>query len=471
MLSVLLFNQQSAYGQALNGSVVGNVRDTSEAVIEAAAVTLTNMDTGQSRETLTSSVGSFDFATVQPGAYQLRVNRNGFATHVQTGITVTADNVARVDVTMRVGGVSETIRVESAAAVLQTDSAEVRHELDTADLSKIPVPVGRNYQSLLSTMPGFTPPTNNHSVGTNPSRALYFAVNGGDHYQNNTRIDGATTMNVWLPDIVAMVPTLESIATVNVSTNSFDAETGFTGGANIGVQTKSGANQAHGAAFESHTDNALKARPFFLPSNQKKGKLVYHEFGGAFGGGIVKDKLFYFLSYEGNRDHEYAHALQTTPTAAIKSGDMSGSGTPIYDPTSGNVSGTGRTPFPGNRIPAARIDPIALKISNLLPLPNVPGNPLTNDYDGSGVYTFGRERGDSKINWNPTSKLSSFARFSLLKFDEYDPPGIWRGWRHRHQSPGRPARYGARRDLQPDCQRHLSAAAEPHRGRLLRLGE
>ena len=92
MLSVLLFNQQSAYGQALNGSVVGSVRDTSEAVIDAAVVTLTNMDTGQSRETLTSSVGSFDFATVQPGAYQLRVNRNGFATHVQTGITAHGQN-------------------------------------------------------------------------------------------------------------------------------------------------------------------------------------------------------------------------------------------------------------------------------------------------------------------------------------------------------------------------------------------
>ena len=219
---------------------------------------------------------------------------------------------------------------------LQTDSGEVRHQLDSTDLSKIPVPVGRNYQSLLSTMPGFTPPTNNHSVGTNPSRALYFAVNGGDHYQNNTRIDGATTMNVWLPDIVAMVPTLESIATVNISTNSFDAETGFTGGANIGVQTKSGANQLHGAIFEGHTNNNLKARPFFLPSNQDKGKLVLHEFGGALGGKIIKDRLFYFLSYEGNRDHEYAHILQTVPTAAMKAGDMSGSGTPIYDPATGS---------------------------------------------------------------------------------------------------------------------------------------
>jgi hypothetical protein len=411
-----------AYAQALNGSVVGNVKDASDAVIAGAVITLNNTQSGQARQTVTSPVGSYDFATVQPGVYELKVAKSGFTTYVQSGITVTADGVARIDVIMRIGAVTETVRVDAAAAVLQTDSAEVRHELGSAELNKLPIPVGRNYQSLFTMLPGFTPPTNNHSVGTNPSRALYFAVNGGDHYQNNTRIDGATTMNVWLPDIVAMVPTLESIETVNVATNSFDAETGFTGGGNIGVQTKSGTNSLHGALFEDHTNNNLKARPFFLPSNQQKGKLVYHDFGAAGGGRIVKDKLFYFLSYEGSRDHEYVHLLQTVPTAAIKSGKMSGSGTPIYDPISGNASGAGRTAFPGNIIPTERLDPIALKVSNMLPLPNVPGSGLTNNYDGTGVYTFGRERADSKVNWNPNARLSSFARFSMLRFDEYDPP-------------------------------------------------
>jgi hypothetical protein len=419
---VALLPVSAIYAQALNGSVVGNVKDASDAMVAGAVITLGNSETGQSRQTVTSPMGSFDFATVQPGVYELKVAKSGFTTYVQTGIAVTADGVARIDVILRIGAVTETVKVEAAAAVLQTESGEVRHELGAGTLNKLPVPVGRNYQSLFTMLPGFTPPTNNHSVGTNPSRALYFAVNGGDHYQNNTRIDGATTMNVWLPDIVAMVPTLESIETVNVATNSFDAETGFTGGGNIGVQTKSGTNQVHGALFEDHTDNNLKARPFFLPSNQQKGKLVYHDFGGAVGGRIVKDKLFYFLSYEGSRDHEYVHILQTVPTAAIKSGDMSGSGTPIYDPQTGNAAGVGRTAFPGNIIPAARLDPIALKVSNMLPLPNVPGSGLTNNYDGSGVYTFGRERADSKLNWNPTSRLTSFARFSMLRFDEYDPP-------------------------------------------------
>src|SRR3954451_21227878 len=413
---------QRLQAQALNGSVLGNVIDSTGGVVVDSVISLSNIETGQSRPTVADPSGVFPFATVPPGTYEIRANKPGFSNFVQTGLVVSPDAIVRVDVALRLGEVSETVTVQSNAAVLQTDSGEVRHQLDSADLTKIPVPVGRNYQSLLSTVPGFTPPTNNHSVGTNPSRALYFSVNGGDHYQNNTRIDGATTMNVWLPDIVAMVPTLESIATVNISTNSFDAETGFTGGGNIGVQTKSGTNQVHGALFEAHTNNNLKARPFFLPSNQQKGKLVLHEFGAAAGGKIIKDRLFYFLSYEGNRDHEYAHLLQTAPMAAIKSGDMSGSGTPIYDPATGGSNGSGRTPFAGNRIPLARMDPIALKISNLIPLPNVPGNPLTNNYDGSGTYAFGRERADSKINWNPTSKLTSFARFSMLRFDMSDPP-------------------------------------------------
>jgi hypothetical protein len=411
-----------AHGQALNGSVVGNVTDSKEAVVGGAAVALINVDTGQTRQVVTNPVGSYDFPTVQPGTYQLGVMRDGFATYVQSGITVTADNVTRVDVALRLGAVNETVQVTASTAVLQTDSGEVRHELDTSRLSNLPLPVGRNYQSLLTTVPGFSPPTNSHSVPTNPSRALFFNVNGGDPYQNSTRIDGASTLNVWLPDIVAIVPTLESIEMVNVSTNSMDAETGFTGGGAISVQTKSGTNRLHGSMFENYTGNALKARPFFLPSNQQKGKLILHEFGASLGGRIIRDKLFYFMSYEGNRDHEYAQVLVTVPTAEIKNGDMAGSPTPIYDPMTGTASGANRTPFTGNRIPQSRLDPITFQVSNMLPLPNVPGNPLTNNYSGSGSYIFRRDRADTKLSWNPKAKLTTFGRFSMLNYETYDPP-------------------------------------------------
>jgi hypothetical protein len=412
---------RTACGQALYGSVVGNVKDPTGAAVPDTAITLTNTVTHQSRETVTRSDGGYSFATVQPGSYTVKAVKVGFTEFEQTQVLVTADNIMRVDATLSLGVVNQAVMVQSLGAALQTDSAELHNDLSSRQLENIPVPVGRNYQNLLVLVPGFTPPTSAHSIPTNPSRSLDFGVNGGTNHQNMTRVDGASTVNANIADVNVLVPTLESIETIYVATSSFDAETGFAGAGSVAIQTKSGTNQTHGVAFESFTDNDLKARPFFLPFNSQKGKLVFNEFGGTLGGKIITDKLFYFLSYEGSRDHEYANVLQTVPDALVKSGNMTESGTPIYDPTTGAASGTGRTPFAGNIIPASRIDPIALKISNMLPLPNVPGSPLTNNYNAGGDFSFARDRADTKVNWNPTSKLSAFARFSLLKFNCDDP--------------------------------------------------
>jgi len=294
------------HAQALNGSVVGNVTDSSDAAVPASLVVLTNTTTGQSRQTITGRTGEYDFPTVQPGTYTLKVTKEGFSPLEQTDITVSASGTSRVDVTLKVGGVTETVLVQGLEASLQTDSGEVRRDLTANELDTLPVPPGRNYENLFTMLPGFTPPANAHSIPTNPSRSLRFYVNGGDSMQNNTRIDGAMTKNVDQGDAEAIMPTLESIESVNVSTNAMDAETGFTGGGNVAVQTKSGTNQLHGSAFETYSGNKLEARSFFLPSNQELGKLVYHQFGGAAGGRIIKDKLFYFVSYEGIRDHEFA---------------------------------------------------------------------------------------------------------------------------------------------------------------------
>jgi len=407
--------------QALNGSVVGNAKDASGAAVPGADVLLTSVSTAQSRQTTTGNGGEYDFATVEPGAYTLKVTKAGFAVFEQTNVAVSPNVTTRVDPALKVGGVSETVVVQGQEVPLQTDSAEVRENLNVKQLETLPLPPGLNYQNLFTTVPGFTPPANEHSVPSNPSRSLRFYVNGGDSMQNNTRIDGAGTKNADQADAEAILPTLESIESVNISSNAMDAETGFTGGGNVGVQTKSGTNQLHGAAFETYSGNKLEARSFFLPSNQELGKLVFHQFGGAAGGRIIKDKLFYFASFEGVRDHEFAQVLVTVPDALVKSGNMSESGTMIYDPATGAASGTGRTPFPNNIIPASRFDPIAAKLSSMLPLPNVPGATLTNNYDGTGGYVFDRNHMDAKVNWNPTSKLTSFVRFSYLNFWVNDP--------------------------------------------------
>src|SRR5207302_10092147 len=211
------------------------------------------------------------------------------------------------------------------------------------ELENLPVPIGRNYQQLYRTLPGFSPPVNPHSVPTNPSRALEFNVNGTSDDQNNTRIDGVSTTHVQLPHVNAYVPALESIQEVNVVTNSFDAEQGLAGGSAINVQIKSGTNEVHGSAFEYHSNQHLKAWPESVPSGQSaKPKLVYNQFGGTVGGPIKKDKLFYFVSYEGSYDHRNVQRKVTVPTAAMRAGDFSqflASGTIIYNPFT-DASGT-----------------------------------------------------------------------------------------------------------------------------------
>src|SRR6516162_4228950 len=171
----MLLLPSAARSQALNGSVVGNVRDASDAAVPGATVTLTSTTTNQNREVVTDAQGGYNFATVQPGVYSIRVTKGGFATLEQSNITVSADNVARVDVVLKVGGITETVQVEAQAAVLQTDSAQVSKDITVEQLQNMPVYAGRNYQNLLNTVPGITPVrSNSHSVGTNPSRAQFY---------------------------------------------------------------------------------------------------------------------------------------------------------------------------------------------------------------------------------------------------------------------------------------------------------
>lgn len=405
--------------QILYGSIVGNISDSSNAPIAGARVTVHNNDTGLSRETVTNESGGYSFPDLASGTYEVSFTKEGFTKVTRTDVPVTINNTSRVDLALQVGAVNESVQVSAQAAALQTDRSEVRAEISTKSLDSLPVPPGRNYQQLFRTLPGFAPPGNAHSIPSNPTRALTFNVNGTSRSSNNTRIDGATSTNVQLPWVSSYVPALESIETVNVVTNSFDAEQGLAGGAAINVQTKSGGNAIHGSAFEYHTNQNLKAKPFFLPQGQSNPKLVSNQFGGTVGGPIRKDKIFYFLSYEGNYDRENASRFNTVPTAEIRRGDMSASPRPIYDPATGDALGNNRTAFAGNMIPPDRIDPIVKKIIALTPLPNLPG--LTNNYFATGPFAFDRHTLDAKANWNASPKLNAFVRFGVLHWKDSDP--------------------------------------------------
>jgi hypothetical protein len=409
---------QPAWTQTLYGSLVGNVTDPSAAAVGAAVVTATHRQTNQERQVITNNFGAYSFPTLQAGLYEIRVVKEGFRA-ATSEVTVTINSVARLNVNLQLGAVAESVHVTAAAAALQTDRSEVRAEMTGQTFQNLPVPSGRNYQHLLRTLPGFRPPSNAHSVPTNPSRALTFNVNGVSQSINNVRIDGASSNSPWLPHITSFVPTLEAIDTVNVVTNSFDAEQGLAGGSAVNVQIRSGTNDLHGSAFHYHTNNALKAKPYILPAGQRKPKLVNNEFGGTLGGPIARDKAFFFMSYEGTLNREFASRLGTVPTALQKAGNMTESVRGIFDPMTGNPDGTGRIAFPGNIIPATRISPITRKLADLTPDPNLAG--LTNNYFAAGSYLFDRHRADTKLNWNPTSKLSTFGRYSLLDYTMVNP--------------------------------------------------
>jgi hypothetical protein len=217
------------------------------------------------------------------------------------------------------------------------------------------------------------------------------------------------------PHVSAYVPALESIQTVNVVTNNFDAEQGLAGGSAVNVQIKSGTNELHGSTFWYHNNNNTKAKAFFLPQGQNNPKWVFNQFGATLGGPIKRDRVFYFLSYEGTRDHQFASRFATVPTAEMRMGDFSASDRLIYDPMTGNPDGSGRTPFPGNIIPANRQSAISQKIQSNFPLPNLPGV-LTNNYFAAAPYSLDRDTLDSKVNWNATDKFTMYGRFSMLDF-------------------------------------------------------
>jgi hypothetical protein len=435
-----------AVAQVLYGSLVGNVSDPTGAVVSGATVTATGEGTGVVRTATTDATGMYQFVNLQPGNYSVKVTLAGFKSYERQDLTVESNNVTRNNITLEIGNVEQSVTVTGAAPELQTDRAEVHTDVSATELENLPVAIGRNYQQIYRTLPGFAPPVNSHSVPTNPSRALEFNVNGTSNDQNNTRIDGVSSTHVQLPHVVAYIPALESIDEVNVVTNSFDAEQGLAGGAVVNVQIKSGTNDLHGSLFEYHSNNHLKAWPWNSVPEANKPKLVYNQLGGTIGGPIQKDKLFYFASYEGSFDHRAVQNRVTVPTAAMRAGDFSQfleDGIIVYNPYTDATGSTLADPSqrrpmaaPGdprcdtvtnpeclNIIPESLLHTpsgeIAQKINALWPEPNLPG--LSRNYFASGPYAFDRHTVDSKVNWNVSDKLTAFGRFSVLHYSSLTP--------------------------------------------------
>src|SRR5260370_34467285 len=370
-----------ARAQVLYGSIVGTVQDVSGSAVPGATVAITNNATGQSHETINSNDGLYSFVDILPGPYTVTVTAKGFRTSRTTNTQVSINTVTRVDAQLQVGERAETVTVEAASATIQTDSADLHVSLGSREVTQLPLPGYRNYQTLINLVPGATPASYQNAVSASPARSLNTNINGTTNTSNNTRLDGALNMRGSLPAQSLYVPPAESIETVNISTNSFDAEQGFAGGAAINVITKSGSNQFHGVMFEHHTDSRLTDRNFFNVSSSVLPKDILNNYGGTIGGPIRKNKLFFFLSWEGMKERSTYSKLATVPTDPQRAGDFSALNVKIYDPSTGNPDGTGRLQYSNNIIPASQQSPITLKMQSLIPAPNLPGT--TSNYFAS----------------------------------------------------------------------------------------
>jgi hypothetical protein len=424
LFTIFALANSANFAQVLYGTLTGSVADSSAAAAPNVRVEALNVRTGVARTATTDASGVYSFTDLQAGMYKVTFTAPSFRTVIQENVEILTNFVRRVDVVLTVAQVSESVTVSAAATVLQTDRSDVAHQIAQAQVTNLPFNgnAGRNWQALYKIVPGFAPPTELHSDAGNPQRALGANVNGASYSNNNTRLDGATVSYPWLPHIVAYVPPAEAVEAVNIVTNSFDAEQGMAGGSAINVGIKSGTNDYHGSVHWFHTNSAVRARNFFNV-NSKVGKNILNQAGYTFGGPIVKNKLFFFTDWERTVRREYRNAFRTVPTDRLKGGDFSFLPTPaIFDPLTGAADGSNRQLFPGQRIPASRIDSASAKMNALIPAPNLATFPA--NYFAEGTYNFNRDNFDAKVNYNPTDKSSIFARYSFSPSDIFDPPSL-----------------------------------------------
>ena len=414
-----------AAAQALYGSVTGAIADGTGAAVPGAAVTIKNEDTGLEFSAMTDETGTYTIRNVAGGTYTLKASLQGFKEFVQTGIPITAGGIVRINGHLEIGALTESVKVTTEATVLKTDKADVSVDLRPEDVINLPLNQYRNYQYLMNLVPGATPPAFQNAQTDTPGRALTTNINGTNRNNNVTRIDGAASINVWLPHHAGYIAPVETIENVNISTNSFDAAQGMTGGAATAVVTKSGTNTFKGSAFYFRQQDEFNARRgYFDPSKVDASTAIM---GGTVGGPVRRNRLFYFGSWERNAERQGIFNTYTVPTARMRNGDFGevlalNPAFRIYDPKTGTSTGAGRTFFENAVIPANRISDISKKIQTSYPAPNNAGtnNGLQNNLFIPRSPTADRDNYDVKVNWNRTSAHQIWGKFSMMQASVFD---------------------------------------------------
>ncbi|MBV8894981.1 MAG: TonB-dependent receptor [Acidobacteriaceae bacterium] len=414
LLALLVSGCAGVYSQAVTGTVLGTVQDSSGAVVPNAKVALTEVNTGIVHNTQTNDSGNYTFPDLPEGNYSVTVEAPGFKKETKENNRVDVNMNVRVDVTLQPGSLSESVIVTAEPPPLQTDKADTGLTLSTVQTANLPLSDNRNFQSLLNLVPGTTPASFQHSQFFNAVSSLQTEVNGQARQGNEYQIEGIDDdERTGLLQI--LIPPIEAIQTVDVSTSNYDPELGRASGGIANVILKSGTNSFHGAAYEYLQNSAFNARTFFNPS---VGHLAYNYFGGNVGGPILKNKLFFFADVLRVNDHEANTNLITIPPLAWRTGNLSAAPTVIYDPStpgSNPTTGAGRMPFPGNMIPPQDLNPVSLKLLSLLPAPNEPSsnaNP-SNNYFALLPFQKTTTSFDTKLDYNIGEKDRLSGRLSF----------------------------------------------------------
>jgi hypothetical protein len=443
------------HAQVLYGTLTGTVQDKSGAIIPNATVSLTNQDTGDVRSDQADSHGTYLFVNLLPARYTIKIaGTANFSGFTEKDVTVEVNREARVDVTLQPPSVTQEVVVNDSAPTLQTETADVNHEISQEEVSELPITSsqGRNFQALYTLIPGFSAVGEQNSTASNPSRAESANVNGLTDTGVTTRIDGAINIYGWLAYLPAYVPPADGIQSVNIVTNSFNAEQGMAGGAQVNVTIKGGQRDFHGSAWEYYQDAAINAHPY-TTNTASVPKSVFNEFGASIGGPVYipkiltgRKKLFFFDDFERTTRRQLITNLETVPTTALLGGDFSATGTTLYDPQPGGVVQTGPNTTNGylnvgsrptflseygtNAIPVARQAFAAMKMLSLLqPISATVTNPnyanqLANDYLGVGTFSYNRNTNDAKVTYVPTDRTTVFGRYSVEPFTVTDPQGL-----------------------------------------------
>src|SRR5687768_1162366 len=365
MAAVLL--PVAASAQVDRATLTGVVRDASDAVLPKARVTVTSIATGVARTVTTSNEGVYLVLNLMPGEYLVQAEAPGFQRFEQM-IALSLGARSRLDISLPVGSLGEMVTVTGVSPLLSTESAALGTVVDRNEVSKLPLAI-RNWDDLLAMVPGVQSDRYTEQAGgTSAGRTGGISVHGNRSLQNNFLLDGVAnnsfSTNVQELTTQLSRPSVDAIDEFKVVTSPYAAEYGWSPGAAIIVSTKSGTNRFRGTAYDFYRDDRMDTINYFAKAaNQPKATNKQNQFGGNFGGPLMRNRMFFFADYEGTRLEQGVLRTGNVMTADQRRGVFTSA---IRDPLTGQA-------FPNNTIPANRIDPVASAIMAMVPLPNTTG--------------------------------------------------------------------------------------------------